>query len=221
MKNALVTGGSRGIGKAIAHRLEKAGFEVICPKRAELDLSQMNSVQNFLHENRDLVIDVLVNNAGENIVQNIVDIDFTVWNTIQNTNVNSAFLLTQSFGKKMLEKKSGKVLNIGSIFSAVTREGRASYATSKSALVGFTRTAAVEWARYNVLVNALSPGFVDTELTRKNNSPEKIAEICKSLPIGRLASVEEIAELAYFLVSDANTFMTGQNVIADGGFTLI
>ena len=221
MKTALITGGSRGIGKAIATRLEKGGFKVVCPKRSELDLSNLESVQAFISNNTHLTIDILINNAGENLIQNIIDIDASTWNTIQNTNLNSAFLLMQGFGKKMVERRFGRILNIASIFSFLTREGRASYTTSKSALVGLTKTAAVEWSKYNVLVNALSPGYVNTELTQKNNSPARIEELCKEIPIGRMASPEEIAEIAFFLVSESNTYLTGQNIVVDGGFSLV
>ena len=221
MKTALITGGSRGIGKAIATRLEKGGFKVVCPKRSELDLSNLESVQAFISNNTHLTIDILINNAGENLIQNIMDIDASTWNTIQNTNLNSAFLLMQGFGKKMVERRFGRILNIASIFSFLTREGRASYTTSKSALVGLTKTAAVEWSKYNVLVNALSPGYVNTELTQKNNSPARIEELCKEIPIGRMASPEEIAEIAFFLVSESNTYLTGQNIVVDGGFSLV
>ena len=221
MKTAMVTGASRGIGKAIAKRLEEGGFKIVTPTRAELDLSDLKSVQAYLLKNQELKIDVLVNNAGENIVQNFADIDLQTWTRIQNINLNSTFLLTQAFGKKMVEHQWGRVLNVASLFSFLTREGRGSYTASKTALLGLTRTAAVEWSKHNVLVNALSPGFVDTELTRKNNSPERIAEICKAIPLGRMSTPAELAETAYFLVSEQNTSLTGQNIVVDGGYSIL
>lgn len=221
MKTAMVTGGSRGIGMAIAIRLEKANFKVVCPSRNELDLADLNSVEKFILANPQFKPDVLINNAGENTVQNLADIDLPTWQRIQNINLNSNFLLTQAFGKKMIEKKWGRILNIASLFSFLTREGRASYTSAKTGLLGLTRTAAVEWARHGVMVNALSPGYVDTELTRKNNDPARIMEICKSIPLGRMSTQEELAEVALFLVSDMNTSLTGQNIVVDGGLSIL
>ena len=119
----------------------------------------------------------------------------------------------------MCEQNFGRIVG-SSIFSFLSREGRASYATSKAGLLGLTRTAAVEWAAKNVLVNAVSPGYVDTALTRKNNTPERIAQILETIPARRMASVEEIAEVVYFLSSRQNSYLTGQNIVVDGGFSL-
>ena len=221
MRLALVTGGSRGIGKAIEKNFLSKGYEVFCPTRSELDLSDLENVQSFIFKHRNLNVDILVNNAGQNIVQPMMDIDFKTWTDIQNINVNSVFLLTQGFAAGMIERKWGRIVNIASLFSFLTKEGRASYTTSKTALVGFTRTSAVELGKYNILVNALSPGFVDTELTRKNNSPQKINEICQAIPIGRMSTPEEVSEVTAFLASEANTYLTGQNIVVDGGYSIL
>jgi len=221
MKKVLITGGSRGIGAAIADLMAKNGYDVNTPKREELDLSDLSSVKDYIIRNKNANFDILINNAGENVVQNFTDVDFQTWERIQNINLNAVFILTQGFGSHMINNKWGRILNIASLFSFLTRSGRASYTTSKTALLGLTRTVAVEWAESNVLVNALSPGFVDTELTRKNNSPDRINEINKSIPLGRMSSPREIAEVAYFLVSDKNTYITGQNIIVDGGFSIL
>lgn len=220
MKTALITGGSRGIGKAISECLAKSGYNVISPTRKELDLANHSSVMRFI-ESCNYDIDILINNAGQNVVQPLVEIDFLTWQRTHEVNLHSAFMLTQAFGKKMITRNWGRIVNVASIFSSVTRAGRAAYTSSKFGLVGLTKTAALEWAAHNILVNSVSPGFVDTELTRMNNSPEKIQEICNNLPIRRLAKPEEIAEIVQFLVSDTNTYLTGQNIIADGGYTLV
>jgi 3-oxoacyl-[acyl-carrier protein] reductase len=221
MLTALVTGASRGIGFAIANRLERDGVRILTPTREALDLSNLDSVRNFISVNSETKVDILVNNAGENIVQPLAEIDFPTWDRIQTINLNSAFLLTQNFGKRMCDRGWGRILNVASLFSFLTKSGRASYTASKSALVGLTRTAAVEWSSSGVLVNSLSPGFVNTELTRKNNSPEKIAEISAQIPIGRLSEPSEIAEVAAFLVSQKNSYLTGQNIVVDGAYSVI
>ena len=114
----------------------------------------------------------------------------------------------------------GRVLNISSIFSLVTKERRLTYSTVKAGLNGMTRSLALELAPYNVLVNSLCPGYVETALTRANNAPEEIAAIARSIPVGRLAQPEEIARVAAFLCSEENTYLTGQTLAVDGGFLL-
>ena len=111
------------------------------------------------------------------------------------------------------------MVNISSVFGLVSRAGRAPYTAAKTGLVGFTRAAAIEWGGDNVLVNALCPGYVETDLTRQNNTPEQLKALCAQLPLGRLGQPDEIARAVYFLGSEQNTFITGQTLVADGGFT--
>jgi 3-oxoacyl-[acyl-carrier protein] reductase len=113
----------------------------------------------------------------------------------------------------------GRILNISTIFSLVTKERRAAYSMTKAALNALTRSSAVEFGPSGVLVNALAPGYVDTALTRQNNSPEAIAAITATIPLRRLADAEELARAAAFLVSEENTYLTGQTIVVDGGFT--
>ena len=115
----------------------------------------------------------------------------------------------------------GRIVNISSIWSGVTKPGRSIYASSKAAINAFTRTAAVEYAAHNVLVNAVAPGYVNTELTQVNNTPEQIEAIKSNLPTKRLAEPVEIAELVFFLSSEKNTFITGQTIFADGGYSIL
>jgi|688.fasta_scaffold45581_5 NAD(P)-dependent dehydrogenase (short-subunit alcohol dehydrogenase family) len=220
-KTALVTGASRGIGEAIAIELEVRGISVLRPKREDLDLCDIESVQKFVAEHSSDSVDILVNNAGENVVQPLAEVDFQTWSTIQNINLNAPFLLMQHFGVGMCQKRNGRILNIASLFSFLSKAGRASYTSSKSGLLGLTRTAAIEWAPYNVMVNCLSPGFVNTELTRKNNTDEKIKEISSLIPAGRMAEPSEIAKTAAFLVSQENSYLTGQNIVVDGGISIL
>lgn len=121
----------------------------------------------------------------------------------------------------MMERRYGRIVNISSVWAVVTKAGRLMYSTAKAGLGGMTRTLSVELAPYNVLVNALAPGYVNTELTRRNNTGAEIEAIERTIPVGRLAEPEEIAEVAAFLASDRNSYVTGQIIMVDGGFTCL
>lgn len=220
-KNVFITGAARGIGKAVRERFESAGFEVIAPDRSELDLSQMESVEAYLKRNSTLQVDVLINNAGENKVNALGKIELSEWQRILNVNLTSCFLLMQAFSVQMQERRWGRIVNISSCFSLVSKAGRAAYSTAKSGLNGLTRTAAIELAEASILVNSVCPGFVETDLTRQNNTPEQIKLLANQTPLKRLASPEEIAEFVYFLGSEKNTYLTGQSIAIDGGFTCL
>ena len=215
----LITGGARGIGAAITQTLLAKGFTVVAPTRAQLDLSLPSSVEAYIAANRELPIDILINNAGINVLRSIVEIDENSWQSMLQTNLSAALRLTQSYAPGMQSRGWGRVLNISTIFSLVTKERRAAYSMTKAALNALTRSSAVEFGPSGVLVNALAPGYVDTALTRQNNSPEAIAAITATIPLRRLANAEELARAAAFLVSEENTYLTGQTIVVDGGFT--
>lgn len=218
MHTALVTGASRGIGKAIAARLIEDGVKVIAPTHSEMDLESNESIDQYLKA-LPFHIDILVNNAGINrieLFQNLSDVD--LFDTIQ-VNLIAPMRITRGVLQGMIGRHFGRIVNISSIWSLVSKPGRSSYSVSKDGLNGFTRALAVEVAPFNILVNTVAPGFVNTDLTRQNNSPEDINEICKKIPLGRLAEPEEIAQLVAFLCSDANSYVTGQCLVMDGGFT--
>jgi len=218
-KTVLVTGAARGIGRAIAAVYAESGWRVLAPTRAELDLSSTGSVTAWLARLTEPV-DVLVNNAGENPVGPIADLTLEKWERNLTVNLTAPMLLAQGLAPGMRARRWGRVVNISSIFGLVSRAGRAPYAATKAGLIGFTRTAALEWGAENVLVNAVCPGYVETDLTHQNNTPEQIKAMCGLLPLGRLGQPEEIARAVYFLGSDQNTFITGQTLVADGGFTI-
>ncbi|MBU6338586.1 MAG: SDR family oxidoreductase [Rickettsiales bacterium] len=218
-KKALITGASRGIGFSIAELFSKNNIEVIAPTREQLDLSSEKSIHSFLEKNSALNVDILVNNAGINVIENISAI--TEDNLKQSLQINliAPIALIKAFAPKMAQNNYGRIVNISSIWSQLSKPGRSVYSSAKSAINAFTRSSAVEFAANNVLVNSVAPGFVDTDLTRKNNSPEQIKAIESNLPIKRLAKTSEIAELVYFLSSEKNTYITGQTVFIDGGFS--
>lgn len=220
-RTVLLTGGARGIGDAIAIRLEAAGHRIVAPPRADLDLASPRSIDAFLANHGADEIDILINNAGINTLRSIPEIDANTWDEMLQVNLTAALRLTQTFGPAMANRRWGRILNVVSIFALVTRERRAAYSMTKAALAALTRTAAVEFGPSGVLVNALAPGYVDTALTRKNNSPDILAVIESGIPLRRMAQATELAEVAAFLVSDANSYLTGQTVVVDGGFTCL
>jgi 3-oxoacyl-[acyl-carrier protein] reductase len=218
-RTALVTGARRGIGATIAARLARDGFNVLAPTRQELDLARPEAIDRFIEQRQADGVDVLVNNAGINVLQPLEQVDDATWATVVQVNVRAPFRLIQGFAGGMKSRGWGRIVNMSSIFSLVTKESRSSYTTVKSALNGLTRTAAVELGRHGILVNAVCPGYVDTDLTRQNNSPADLERIRATIPVGRLAKPEEIAAFVAFLCSEENTYITGQTLVIDGGFT--
>ena len=218
-RTVFLTGGARGIGAAIREELVAAGYNVISPSREELDLASRDSIEAYLNDHSDITADILINNAGMNVPEKISEISWDIWNKTLQTNLSSAVRLIQFFAPGMSSRGYGRILNTSSILGLFSKEGRAAYSMTKAALNALTRSAALEFGAGGVLVNSLAPGYVDTELTRKNNSPEALASIIRSIPLGRLAHPRELARVAGFLVSDQNTYLTGQTIVVDGGFT--
>lgn len=213
-----MTGGSRGIGQAVVHRFREGGIRVIAPTRQELDLSSPESVRDYVQKLRELEIDILVNNAAENTINRIPDIALEAWQRMLTTNLTSAFLLIQAVAPQMSKRKWGRIVNVSSCYSFLSREGRAAYSASKGGLDSFTRAAALEYGPDNILVNSVCPGFVLTDLTRRNNTQAERSDLAQQTALKRLAEPSEIAELIYFLCSEENTYITGHAVVIDGGF---
>lgn len=218
MRTALVTGGSRGIGRAICERFEQGGYRVVAPTRAELELRSADSVAAFVKAHETAVFDAIVNNAGINDVHEIEDITDDELVRTMEVNLVSPIRLLRGFVGGMKRAGYGRIVNIGSIWAVVSKAGRCAYAASKNGIHGVTNTLAVELAPYGILVNTVCPGFTLTELTSKNNTPEQIASISREIPLGRMAEPAEIAEVVYFLCSERNTYLTGQKITVDGGF---
>jgi 3-oxoacyl-[acyl-carrier protein] reductase len=215
---ALVTGASRGIGLAIADELTDQGHTVLRPVRQELDLRDPASISAYCAK-LTTHVDVLINNAGINPLLHISDLKAETIHEVLQVNLVSAMLLTSRLGPAMADRGWGRIVSVSSIWSVRGREKRAMYAASKAGVDAFTRVAAVEFGPRGVLVNAIAPGFIDTELTRANLSKDELAAVGRAIPVGALGSVESIAKVVGFLASDANTYVNGHVMVADGGFT--
>ena len=214
---ALVTGGSRGIGAAIAEHLTDANWQVLAPTRSELDLSNGDSIDEFLADAPKVF--GLVLNAGINEPAEIADIDDATWQRTLDTNTASAFRLVRALAPQMVETGGGRIVAVSSAYAARARMGRAAYGASKAALEALVRSTAVEFASSGVLANAIAPGFVDTELTRANNDATAISALLERVPVGRLAKPAEVASAVSFLLSPSNTYITGQTIAVDGGWS--
>lgn len=218
MKRVLITGGSRGIGKAISELFRERGWEIIAPTRQEMDLSNSQSITDYC-KSMDGPLDAVVNNAGINNIAMLDSLTDDLFGEMLQVNLKAPVQIARCLQHKLIENKIGHIVNVSSIWGFVSKEGRMGYSAAKSGIIGVTRTMAIEFGKHNVLVNAVAPGFVNTELTQKNNTPEQISQIEANLPLGRMADPKEIAKFVYFLCSDENTFITGQTILIDGGYT--
>lgn len=217
-KVALITGGSRGIGREIVNLFCENGYEVYAPSRQDMDLNDNNSILNYCNQMPECV-DVIINNAGINTIATLDKLSDMILDEMVQINLKAPLKIVQCLQNKIGVRTQGKIVNISSVWSIVSKEGRIGYTATKTAINGITRTLALEFSDKNVMVNSVAPGFVNTELTRQNNTPEEIEKIAATIPIGRLAAPQEIAELVFFLASDKNSYITGQTIFIDGGYT--
>lgn len=220
MKKCLITGASRGIGKAATEVFKAHGYEVCAPTRAEMDLSSSESVLAYCERNKEVAFDTIVNNAGINDLNFLEDVSVEEINRMFQIDLKSPILLLNHFLPAMKKRKNGRIVNIGSIWAIVSKPGRGLYSAAKNGIHGITNTLALELGPYGVLVNTICPGFTLTELTRQNNSDADIERISQQIPLQRMAQPEEIAKLIYFLGSEENTYITGQKIAIDGGFCI-
>lgn len=219
-RTALVTGGSRGIGQAIVEVLSRDGWRVLAPSRMEMDLESVDSIHAWCDRHSRERIDALVNNAGINELRGIHELDDAAWQRMQQINLQAPMMLMRALVPSMVSRGWGRVVNIASIWSHVAKDRRAGYSAMKAGLVGLTRVVALEAAGRSVLVNAISPGYTATELTERNNSEMELREIASRIPMLRLAKPQEIAEVVSWLVSERNSYITGQCITVDGGYTI-
>ena len=242
-KTALVTGASRGIGKAIALRLAKEGANIAINfagnvaaaeevKAAieadggkailvQADVSDSAAVDAMVKTVVDTFggIDILVNNAGitrDGLLMRMKEED---WDAVLNTNLKSIFLCTKAVSKLMMKKRSGRIVNMSSVVGVNGNAGQANYSAAKAGAIGFTKSMAKELAGRGITVNAIAPGFIQTDMTAV--LPEAVKEsMAKSIPLGRLGAPEEIAGTVLFLVSDCASYITGQVINVDGGMVM-
>lgn len=238
-KIAIVTGGSSGIGFAIARKFSQQGIHTIILGRDEqklneavallgsngeaiaFDVTNLNSIPELIKKiiNQHGHVDVLVNNAGINLKKSALEVTDQEFQQILLTNLTSAFALTREVAKNMVAKKSGSIINISSMAAQYGLPGVVAYAASKTAIEGMTRTLAVELSPNNVRVNCIAPGFIATKMsaTALNGDPERKQKVLSRTPMGRLGDPNDVANAAYFLASDDSTFITGTVVPVDGG----
>ncbi len=238
-KVALVTGGSRGIGRDIAGTLAGVGAKVAILGRDEAkavaaatelgpdargyrgDVAVQADVERALEAvERDLgPVDVLVNNAGftkDNLLFRMGEGD---WDAVLDTNLKGAFLVTKLAARGMIKRRWGRIVNIASVVGLIGNKGQANYAASKAGLIGFTKAVAKELASRNVLVNAVAPGYIDTELTR-TISDDASRALQAAIPLGRLGTGADVAGAVLFLASDLASYITGQVLVVDGGMVM-
>ena len=240
-KVALITGASRGIGKEIALELSRLGAEVFInysssDEKAEevvnliqnsgrkahklkFDVSKEDAVSSAFEEIIKIngTIDILINNAGITRDGLLMRMKSEQWDDVLNTNLKGVFLCTKYASKFMMKKRSGSIVNISSVVGIIGNPGQANYSAAKAGVIGFTKTCAKEFASRGINVNAIAPGFIETEMTEKLNTEE----IIKVIPLGKLGSCTQIADLVSFLVSsDAGNYITGQTISIDGGMSI-
>lgn len=238
-KVALVTGASRGIGYSIAHTLGGAGARVAVIARDGgkaqdaaqafgsgargyacdvTDARQVEATVGVIEQDFGQ-IDVLVNNAGttrDNLLFRIGEGD---WDTVLDTNLKGSFLMTKHAARGMIKRRWGRIVNIASVVGIAGNKGQSNYTASKAGLIGFTKAISKELASRNVLVNAVAPGFIDTELTRII-PPDQRAALLRAIPLGRLGHGSDVASAVLFLASDFASYITGQVLVVDGGMVL-
>ena len=243
-KIAVVTGSGRGIGRAISLALAREGAHVVVN---DIDLQVAKEVANEIRalgrraiavkadvsngkEVNDMVnatlkefgrVDILVNNAGIAMIAPSEDLSEENWDRAININLKGVFLCSQAFGREMIKQKGGKIVNIAAIAGMFAAPDRVAYNSSKAGVILLTKTLAVEWAKYNINVNAVAPAVTKTDMVRKGIAEGLYSEetIAKRFPIGRLLEPEEIANVGVFLASEESSCITGHTIVADGGWT--
>lgn len=244
-KTAVVTGGSKGLGEQAAHALAEAGADVALVSRTRADLDAVaadiraatgrRAVGFVADMTRDAdiramvaavmaefgQIDVLINNAGIGGTTPVRDLDEAEWDRFMDLNLKGPVLCSKHVGAEMARRKQGNIINVSSLFSKIVARYMAAYGATKAALVSFTRTLALEWARDNIRVNALCPGYFDTPMNHDFWDTKGGKGIISRIPMQRVGDPKEIKPAVVFLASDANTFMTGTTLFVDGGHSLV
>ena len=239
MKNVLITGATGGIGSAILDIFYKNGFYIIAsgtnedklkklqdkyPERVstiKCDLSDENQINHLVSQAQTSCgsIDILINNAGITKDNVFLRMQKDQWDDVINVNLNSNFILTKLVIKGMIKKRWGRVVNITSVVAKIGNAGQANYVASKSAIEGFSRTLAQEVASRNITINCVAPGFVDTDIL-STIEPEKLKDMTKNIPVGRIGTPEDVSNAVFFLSSEESSYITGQVIHVNGGLTM-
>lgn len=239
---AIVTGAGRGLGAAMVKGLADAGAKVavadidldlatavadeICKKGGDalpvkVNVADADSVSNMVSAvvKRYGTIDILVNNAGINRRALCIEMSEQDWDAVINVNLKGTWLCSRAVAPIMIKNRKGKVINIASIMGTIALPERGPYASTKGAVIQLTKVLALEWAPYNINVNAVGPGYFMTEMnTALKNDPETYAKLTSKVPMGRWADPEELVGPIVFLASDASSYLTGQTIFVDGGY---
>ncbi|WP_428075724.1 SDR family NAD(P)-dependent oxidoreductase [Candidatus Avelusimicrobium luingense] len=217
MKTLFLLGGGGAIGSAIKALFIQQGYTVLAPRSRELDLSDSQAIVSYM-EKFTSPVDALIFCAGHNDPAPIGQLTNQEIQKTYQINTASFATLVAHLRKQFEQQKKGYILGISSLYGSISREGRAAYAMSKHAMNGLIQTLALELGPHGILCNTLSPGFVMTPMTQKNNTAQMIETLARQIPLGHLAAPEDIARVAYFLCSEQNQYITGQDIVVDGGF---
>ncbi len=243
-KTAIVTGGSRGLGKALAIGLSKAGANIVIgdvlnteevEKEIEkngqeslsmkVDVREKEEVRNMVEKTDKKFgrIDILVNNAGINMIKPTLEMREEEWDRVLDVNLKGQFLCAQEVGEKMINQGHGKIINISSVNGEFAFPNAAAYNASKAGVIMLTKTLAYEWGKYNVNVNAICPGFMDTSMLDEIHDSQEgdlVNDRLSRIPLGRFAKPEDLVGTAIYLASKASDYMTGHSLYVDGGWTI-
>lgn len=218
MTTLLLTGGTGDIGKAIAEKFANHAFQVVAPARKELNLANEDSIHAFV-KNLNTPIDVFIHCAGFNVPKPVGELSLADVRTTLQINTIAFYQLVSHLLNQFIQQKNGYILGISSIYGSFSRKNRLAYSASKHALNSMIKTMALELGSYNIKINGVAPGFVDTRMTRQNNNAATIDSFIRKIPLGRLATPQDIANVCYFLCSAENSYINGEIVTVDGGYS--
>jgi len=243
-KTAVITGSTKGLGRGIAEAFAKSGASIAIVSRSQADcdsvaaeISEKYGAEAYgiaadLTKGADIArltgqatealgrVDILVNNAGSAVAKNAEDLNEEDWDSVLDLDLKAVFFTSQAFGKLMIERRSGRIINVASMLGLVADKRLVPYCVAKGGVIQLTKALALEWAQYNIRVNAICPGYVVTDMNRKSMESEHFRNyLLGKTPMNRFGEVDEVAGTAVFLASETADYMTGQYIVLDGGWT--
>jgi len=243
-KNVIISGASRGIGKAIALHLAKEGANIsfnylksideafaiekeigtlgVKAKSFQADIKDFEAVKKWVNDTKEIfgTIDIVINNAGIIRDKALMLMDVSDWKDVINTNLDGVFNLTKATLVTLLKQKSGNIVNITSVSGKIGLPRQTNYSAAKAGIIGFTKALAKEVGPYNIRVNAVAPGFIETDML-KDLKKEYVDMMLAQVPLGRFGKAEEVAKVVKFLVSEESKYVTGQTIVIDGGMCML